>query len=158
MKIFFVGVTILTLFIYSQQVFFLSAGEQDPDYLFSSDEMDVSEESENESDWEDACALSTEKKYASDERMFMIYESKLKELLKYCPRCGSLVNQGLMQESKNTGSQLTLHIQCMKGESIFPKLYIFYKILQIFTIHVKTDLKKSNFRVVIKVHGLSFLL
>ena len=99
----------------------LSTDEQDPDYSVDGNEADYSdgEESDSESDLEDACPLSSEQCYACDENTFIEYESKLKELFKYCQQCGSPINQGLMRKSKNTGSQLTLHIKCEKGKFTF---------------------------------------
>ena len=46
------------------------------------------------------------------ERTFIVYESKLYELLKYCPNCGGHVDSSVIEEVPNTGSQLHLKISC----------------------------------------------
>ena len=38
---------------------------------------------------------------------------KFNDLLKFCPQCGSPVYE--RKEQKNTGSQLTLQLQCLQG-------------------------------------------
>ena len=50
-----------------------------------------------------------------NERMLLVYESNLYELLRFCPNCGSSVDQSLIQEVKNTGSQLHLKIACFNN-------------------------------------------
>lgn len=47
-----------------------------------------------------------------NERTLLVYESKLSELLCYCPKCGSSVDRSTIKEVKNTGSQLHLKITC----------------------------------------------
>ncbi|XP_057311946.1 uncharacterized protein LOC130649632 [Hydractinia symbiolongicarpus] len=47
-----------------------------------------------------------------NERVFLVYESKLFELLGRCPRCGGPVDQSEIREVMNTGSQLHLKINC----------------------------------------------
>ena len=77
-------------------------------------------EDETESDFENFfCPLSSGEKYTCDERTFLVYESSLRELLPSCARCGSHTNHNLIKEIKNTGSQLTLHIECVKGNFNF---------------------------------------
>ena len=48
-----------------------------------------------------------------EERCFLVYESKLKELLKFCPKCRSPISES--QEYKNTGSQLSIELSCLQG-------------------------------------------
>ena len=45
-------------------------------------------------------------------RILLVYESKLFELLRFCPNCGAHVDRSLIEEMKNTGSQLHLKITC----------------------------------------------
>jgi len=51
----------------------------------------------------------------SKERVFLVYESKLKELLRFCPTCGSIIIQDLIKEMQNEGSQLSLNLSCING-------------------------------------------
>ena len=106
-----------------------SVNRQDPDYE-SSEESSFSDD-ESESDFEDfICPLSPGAKYPGDERVFVVYKSKLKELLISCAKCGFKINQNLIREGKNTGSQLILHTECGKGN--FPHLVsILSKLLHI---------------------------
>ena len=91
----------------------------DPDYGIPEEEFSSSED-ETESDFENFfCPLSSGEKYTCDERTFLVCESSLRELLASCARCGSRINHNLIKEIKNTGSQLTLHIECVKGNFNF---------------------------------------
>ena len=63
--------------------------------------------------------LSSGEKYTCDERTFLVYESSLRELLASCARCGCRIIHNLITEIKNTGSQLTLHIECVKDNFDF---------------------------------------
>ena len=54
-------------------------------------------------------------KMAADERAFLIYESCLMELLKYCPKCGKSIDSTLTTEMQNTGSQHNLALLCFGG-------------------------------------------
>ena len=48
--------------------------------------------------------------------MFLIYEQKLKELLRFCPRCGTLnIIAESIEEVQNDGTQLTLKLNCMNN-------------------------------------------
>ena len=49
------------------------------------------------------------KKYPRDEEVFLIYESKLLELIKYCMRCRNMLTSN--RELKTTGSQLIAEMQ-----------------------------------------------
>ena len=85
----------------------------------------------NPSDFEDfICPLSPGLKYPSDERVFVVDESKLGELLTGCTKCGFKINQNLIREGKNTESQLILHIECEKGNFLH-LVTILGKLLQI---------------------------
>ena len=110
-------------------IFYLSVNQQDPDYD-SCEESSFSDE-ESESDFEEfICPLSPSLKYPSDERVFVVYESKLRELLTSCTKRGYKINHNLIREGKNTGSQLTLHIECEKDNSLH-LISILGKLLQI---------------------------
>ena len=50
-----------------------------------------------------------------NERTLLVYESKLFELLQHCPKCGADVDQSLIQEVQNTGSQFHLKITCFNN-------------------------------------------
>ena len=49
------------------------------------------------------------------DRVLLVFESKLKELLKFCPKCGTVIDSTLTTENKYEGSQLTLHLHCLHG-------------------------------------------
>ena len=49
------------------------------------------------------------------ERVFLVYEEQLKELLRFCPRCGSLIIQESTVEVQNEGSQLSLKLTCINN-------------------------------------------
>ena len=49
------------------------------------------------------------------QRVFLIYEQKLKELLRFCPRCGALIVPESIEEVQNEGTQLTLKLNCMNN-------------------------------------------
>ena len=106
-----------------------SVNRQDPDYD-SCEESSFSDD-ESESDFEDFIfPLSPGLKYPSDERVFAVYESKLRELLTGCAKCRFKINQNLIREGKNTGNQLILHIECEKGNFLH-LVTILGKLLQI---------------------------
>ena len=91
----------------------------DPDYVIIQGELSFSKD-EKESDFENFfCPFSSGEKYTCDARTFLVYESNLRELLASCAECGSRINHNLITEIKNTGSQLTLHIECVKGNFNF---------------------------------------
>ena len=94
-------------------------------------EESIFSDEESESDYEDfICLLSPGLKYPSDERVFVVYESKLRKLLTSYTKCGFKINQNLIREGKNTGSQLLLHGEREKGNSL-PLVSILGKLLQI---------------------------
>ena len=86
---------------------------EDPEFFPSTSELD-------DSFVEDYFSLCGEKKYPSDEKVFLIYESKLLELLEFCNQCGQRLIQ--RKEIRNTGSQLTLQVVCEKG--MYPSNYM----------------------------------
>ena len=76
------------------------------------------------------CPLSPGLQYPSNERVFVVHESKLRELLTSCAKCGFKINQNLIREGKNTGSQLISHTECEKGNFLH-LISILGKLLQI---------------------------
>ena len=50
-----------------------------------------------------------------NERTLFVYQSKLYELLRFCQKCGGPLNQSMIEEVKNTGSQLHLKITCFNN-------------------------------------------
>ncbi|KAJ7375187.1 hypothetical protein OS493_001930 [Desmophyllum pertusum] len=58
------------------------------------------------------------------ERVFLVYEEQLKELLRFCPRCGSLIIQESTVEVQNEGSQLSLKLTCINN--LYHSLYLKY--------------------------------
>ena len=74
---------------------------QDPDYD-SCEESSFSDD-DSQSDFEEFfCPLSPGLKYPSDERVFVVYESILRELLTSCAKCGFIINQSLIREGEKT--------------------------------------------------------
>lgn len=65
---------------------------------------------ESNSDSANACTHNTYK-----ERVFMVYEEQLKELLRFCPKCGSLIIPESTVEVQNEGSQLSLKLTCINN-------------------------------------------
>ena len=111
-------------FIISQGVFRVRS-KDDPSFIPGDDTSDE-RESENEED----CffTLTNTKKYPCDEKAFLIYESKLLELIKYCLRCGNMLTS--YRELKNTGSQLNLLFKCNKGVSAFIECFTFFDVFK----------------------------
>ena len=50
-----------------------------------------------------------------NDRMFFVFESKLYELLKYCPSCGRGLDRSLIEDVRNEGSQVHLKFNCLNG-------------------------------------------
>ena len=50
-----------------------------------------------------------------NQRVFLIYEQKVKELLRFCPRCGALIVPENIEEVQNEGTQLSLKLNCMNN-------------------------------------------
>ena len=50
-----------------------------------------------------------------NQHVFLIYEQKLKELLRFCPRCGALMVPENIEEVQNEGTQLSLKLNCMNN-------------------------------------------
>ena len=48
-------------------------------------------------------------------RMLLVYEDNLRELLKFCPKCGSPVNSEEIKERESEGSQFSVKINCLNG-------------------------------------------
>ena len=91
-------------------------------------------ESSSDSDWKDTVTdddyIPSEEPMSSDEydsdiedlsfklrneRTLFVYQSKLYELLRFCPKCGGPLDQSMIEEVKNTGSQLHLKITCFNN-------------------------------------------
>ena len=87
-----------------------SVNQQDPDYDACKELSGSRGEFESDSEYF-ICPLSPGLKYPSDERVFVVYESKLRELLTSCAKYGFKTNQNLIREGKDTGNQLILHIK-----------------------------------------------
>ena len=49
------------------------------------------------------CQTSREVGASGKQQVFLIYEQKLWELLRFCPKCGMLIEQESIQEGKNEG-------------------------------------------------------
>ena len=55
------------------------------------------------------------KELLRNDKLFLVYENKLYELLKLCPRCGNYLDKSLIEDAKNSGSQLHLKLNCPNG-------------------------------------------
>ena len=47
------------------------------------------------------------------QNVFLVYKSNLEGLIKYCLKCGALLDKTLTSESMNTGSQFTMNFHRM---------------------------------------------
>ena len=73
------------------------------------------------SDSEDECFKSQQSTQNESEensvnfecRLFLVYEEQLKELYRFCPKCGSFTVDA--HEIQNEGSQLSIHLTCQNG-------------------------------------------
>ena len=82
--------------------------------LESSQSQSEYEPSEDDSASQDeGCGSQSET--GSKQRVLIVYEEKLRELMQFCPRCGALVESENTTEVKNEGSQLSLHLKCMNN-------------------------------------------
>ena len=113
----------------SKYFFSYSVNRQDLDYD-SCEESSFSDDDSQSNFEEFVCPLSPDLKYSCDERMFVAYELKVRELLASCAKCGFKINQNLIRAGKNTGSQLILHIECENGNFLH-LISILGKLLQI---------------------------
>ncbi len=73
----------------------------DPEYIASSSEFSQSTQGSQAS-------TNTHK----ENRLFLVFEEQLNQLLQRCLKCGSLIVQEEVKELKNEGSQLTLELTC----------------------------------------------
>ena len=81
----------------------------DPDYVCSSQSSQTS--TAPSIDENDECLAST----SGTRRILLVYEDNLRELLKFCPKCGSPVNTEETEERENGGSQYSVKINCLNG-------------------------------------------
>nr|XP_015810537.2 uncharacterized protein LOC107382745 [Nothobranchius furzeri] len=75
----------------------------DPEYILSSSEPSQSSQGSHAS-------TATE-----GDRVFLVFEEKLKQLLQHCLKCGSLIAPEDVKELQKEGSPLTLELTCAKG-------------------------------------------
>lgn len=96
-------------------MYIFRAETQDPDF---DPDSDYTDESESDDDYveglEDSPPLSATKPLHK-QSVFLVYESQLSQLMKYCINCGAFIDSSQTTEVKNTGSQLTLNFTCSKG-------------------------------------------
>ena len=85
--------------------------ESDPDYVNPETESDSSCSGDDE-------FISSEEENV-DDQVLLVYRSQLQELLKYCIKCGSLIDNSVTKVVQNTGSQLAFNFRCLNGENIF---------------------------------------
>ncbi|XP_057290117.1 uncharacterized protein LOC130612777 [Hydractinia symbiolongicarpus] len=83
------------------------ADKSDPNYSISQ-EMDEVEDEEQEQE-----RIEHRNMEPCKQKTYLVYETCIKELIKYCIKCGSIIDSGSISEVKNTGSQLTYKIQCV---------------------------------------------
>ncbi len=76
----------------------------DPEYIASQSEP-------SQSSQESHASAETHK----EDRLFLVYEEQLKQLLQHCLKCGSLIAKEDEKELQNEGSQLTLELTCANG-------------------------------------------
>ena len=53
--------------------------------------------------------------YFGAKRILLVYEDNLRELFKFCPKCGSPVNTDEIEETENEGTQYSVKINCLNG-------------------------------------------
>ena len=129
-----------TYFIISHGVFCVRS-KDNPSFIPGDD---TSDEIESENEEDGFFTLTNNKKYACDEKAFLIHESKFLQLVKYCMRCGNMLIS--YRELKNTSSQLTLSLKCDKGISAFIECFTFvdvskgtYATCMIYAKYMKTS-------------------
>ncbi|XP_057313493.1 uncharacterized protein LOC130654865 [Hydractinia symbiolongicarpus] len=85
------------------------ADKSDPNYSISQ-EMDEGEDEEQEQE-----RIEHRNMEPCKQKTYLVYETCIKGLIKYCIKCGSIIDSESISKVKNTGSQLTYKIQCVKG-------------------------------------------
>ena len=60
-------------------------------------------------------AQSDDKNSATCSRLLLVYEDNLKQLMKFCPKCGSPINTDDTSEVQNEGSQYSVKLSCLNG-------------------------------------------
>ena len=82
--------------------------DHDPDYECSSQSSQTSS-APSLNEYEECFNTSDSK------RLLLVYEDNLRELLKFCPKCGSPVISDKIEERENEGSQYSVSINCLNG-------------------------------------------
>lgn len=102
-------------------------GCQSPDLFLSDAEsneesvpMHTQSDSEYTASFSESSSQNTQESQGSNDahgkqRLFIIFESQLKQMLKHCLQCGSLIVTEDTKELQNQGSQLTLELSCVNG-------------------------------------------
>lgn len=80
--------------------------ELDPDYVASSQSSQTSTTPSESAE----CLNSPHGK-----RILLVYEENLRQLLRFCPQCGSPVNEDEIDERENDGSQYTIKLNCLNN-------------------------------------------
>ncbi|KAJ7380662.1 hypothetical protein OS493_007028 [Desmophyllum pertusum] len=80
--------------------------ELDPDYVASSQSSQTSTTPSESAE----CLNSPHGK-----QILLVYEENLRQLLRFCPQCGSPVNEDEIDERENDGSQYTIKLNCLNN-------------------------------------------
>ena len=101
---------------------FFSVAVNDPEFMddcnVEEDEDEDNEEDESDNDVDDGVPPLRANVNIANQRKFIVFESQLLELTKYCIKCGSAIDPSLTKEVEGTGSQLTMRFHCSSGKLI----------------------------------------